>query len=74
MVLELCGGAASEVTEAGARPVWSREAKLRFARLKSFGGSEIDADEAVASLERLGFTRARAHGGCGARGGAELAQ
>ncbi len=55
MVLELCGGEASEVTEAGARPEWTREAVLRFARVKSFGGSEIGADEAVASLERLGF-------------------
>jgi phenylalanyl-tRNA synthetase beta chain len=56
MLLELCGGSPSEVTEAGARPVWNREASLRFARLKTFGGSEIGAKEAVASLERLGFT------------------
>jgi phenylalanyl-tRNA synthetase beta chain len=56
MLLELCGGSPSEVTEAGARPAWNREASLRFARLKSFGGSEIGATEAVASLESLGFT------------------
>lgn len=55
MVISLCGGTPSEVSEAGIQPVWSRKAALRFERLKSFGGAEINADEAVASLERLGF-------------------
>ena len=55
MVLQLCGGTASGVTEAGARPEWTREARLRFERIRSFGGSEITASEAVSSLERLGF-------------------
>jgi phenylalanyl-tRNA synthetase beta chain len=56
MVVALCGGSPSEVTQAGAAPEWQREATLRFARLKSFGGADIPADEAVAGLERLGFT------------------
>ena len=56
MVLSLCGGEASEVCEAGTRPEWAREASLRFSRIKSFGGSEIGADEAVAALQRLGFS------------------
>jgi phenylalanyl-tRNA synthetase beta chain len=56
LVLELCGGEASEISEAGNRPEWSRQAKLRFDRLQSFGGSDISAPEAVESLERLGFT------------------
>lgn len=55
MVLALCGGTASEVSEAGARPDWAREASLRFSRIKSFGGSETGPDEAVAALQRLGF-------------------
>jgi phenylalanyl-tRNA synthetase beta chain len=55
MVMDLCGGEASEVSEAGARPVWAREAAMRFARIRDFGGSEIGPDEAVASLEALGF-------------------
>jgi phenylalanyl-tRNA synthetase beta chain len=55
MVMALCGGEASGVSEAGARPEWTRAAALRFARLKDFGGSDIGADDAVASLERLGF-------------------
>jgi len=55
MVMEICGGSPSAVVEAGARPEWNRQARLRFARLASFGGSAIGA-EAVDSLERLGFT------------------
>ena len=56
MVQALCGGEASEITEAGARPAWARQARLRFERLHSFGGSEISAVDAIAALERLGFT------------------
>jgi phenylalanyl-tRNA synthetase beta chain len=62
MVLDLCGGAASRITEAGAEPHWRRHASLRFDRLKSFGGAEIAPDEAVASLEKLGFTIYRRDG------------
>jgi phenylalanyl-tRNA synthetase beta chain len=62
MVTALCGGEPSAVTEAGARPDWGRRAALRFSRLKSFGGADIMPDEAVASLERLGFTVYRRDG------------
>jgi phenylalanyl-tRNA synthetase beta chain len=56
MVMEFCGGSPSAVSQAGAEPAWRRQASLRFARLQSFGGSDIGPDEAVASLARLGFT------------------
>ncbi len=55
MVLDLCGGAASEVVAAGAEPAWRRTATLRFARLAGLGGLDVPADEAAAALERLGF-------------------
>jgi phenylalanyl-tRNA synthetase beta chain len=55
MILDLCGGEPGEVTEAGAQPAWQRDATLRFARIASFGGSDISPDEAVGSLQRLGF-------------------
>ncbi len=55
MVIELCGGEASEVVAAGAEPNWRRQATLRFARLQSFGGLAVPPDEATAALERLGF-------------------
>jgi phenylalanyl-tRNA synthetase beta chain len=56
MILELCGGAPGPVTGAGSEPAWQRDATMRFDRIATFGGSDIGADEAVASLERLGFT------------------
>jgi len=55
MVIDLCGGAASEMVAAGAEPAWQRTATLRFDRLASFGGMAVPADDAVAALERLGF-------------------
>ncbi|HQT38296.1 MAG TPA: phenylalanine--tRNA ligase subunit beta [Acidocella sp.] len=56
MVMQLCGGNPSLVTEAGEKPDWNRKAGLRFKRLKDFGGADVAPDEAVASLEKLGFT------------------
>jgi phenylalanyl-tRNA synthetase beta chain len=55
MILELCGGEPGLVVEAGAMPDWRRDATMRFARIAELGGSDIPADEAVVSLERLGF-------------------
>jgi len=56
MVIELCGGEASEVVSAGEPPAWEREARLRFARVAGLGGVEIPPAEAIASLEALGFS------------------
>ncbi|MGE0415333.1 MAG: phenylalanine--tRNA ligase subunit beta [Acetobacteraceae bacterium] len=56
MIIELCGGEAGEVTAAGAEPLWQRDATMRFRRIAELGGSDISVDEAVVSLERLGFT------------------
>ena len=56
LILELCGGEPGPVTAAGAEPAWQRDAAMRFERIAGLGGSDIPADEAVASLERLGFT------------------
>ena len=56
MILDLCGGEASEVVSAGAEPAWQRTATLRFSRIAALGGLAVPPDEAVASLERLGFT------------------
>ncbi len=55
MILQLCGGEPGPVTSAGAEPAWQRDATMRFSRVFSLGGSDIPADESVASLERLGF-------------------
>ena len=55
MILDLCGGEASEVVSAGAEPAWRRSATMRFERIAGLGGSAIAPDRAVASLEALGF-------------------
>ena len=55
MVMRLCGGDASSVVSAGAEPAWQRVARMRFSRLETLGGEAVPAEEAVASLERLGF-------------------
>ncbi|EHH67635.1 phenylalanine--tRNA ligase subunit beta [Gluconobacter morbifer] len=55
MIRDLCGGEASEITEAGALPDWKRTATLRFERLETLGGVDIPAEEAVRTLEHLGF-------------------
>ncbi|WP_428489694.1 phenylalanine--tRNA ligase subunit beta [Rhodopila sp.] len=59
LILQLCGGEPGAVTEAGAEPAWQRDASMRFARIAAFGGSDISADAAVASLQRLGFAERR---------------
>ncbi len=56
MILDMCGGEASVVTQAGAEPAWQRSATLRFARLGSLGGMDVPPDEAVAALTGLGFS------------------
>jgi phenylalanyl-tRNA synthetase beta chain len=56
IILDLCGGEPGPVTAAGAEPAWQRDATMRFSRIAGLGGSHIAGDEAVASLERLGFT------------------
>jgi len=55
MILELCGGEAGEASEAGVPPIWQRDATMRFTRIAAFGGSDISPEEAVTSLQRLGF-------------------
>jgi phenylalanyl-tRNA synthetase beta chain len=55
VMIELCGGEASEVVAAGAEPAWRRSATLRFERLAGYGGADVPPDEAVGILERLGF-------------------
>jgi phenylalanyl-tRNA synthetase beta chain len=56
MILELCGGEPAAVVEAGAQPDWHRTASLRFTRIAELGGSDVQPDEAVGSLQRLGFS------------------
>jgi phenylalanyl-tRNA synthetase beta chain len=60
MVIELCGGTASEPVSAGAEPAWRRTARLRFDRLRTFGGADVPRHEAERILRSLGFNLAGA--------------
>ncbi len=62
MILDLCGGEASELVSAGAMPRWQRRASLRLSRLREFGGVEIAPETAITRLEALGFTLAAREG------------
>jgi phenylalanyl-tRNA synthetase beta chain len=55
LILEICGGAASEIVSAGAEPAWQRTATLRFSRLNALSGVAVPPGEAVSALTRLGF-------------------
>lgn len=55
MIIELCGGEASEVVSAGEQPAWQREATLRFNRVRDLGGLDVPAQDSIALLEKLGF-------------------
>ena len=55
MILDLCGGAASDVVVAGAIPDHSRAYRLDTDRVQSLVGMEISADEQRKTLTALGF-------------------
>jgi phenylalanyl-tRNA synthetase beta chain len=55
MVLDLCGGEASDVVMDGAVPDTSRAYKLDTDRVQSLVGMDIPAETQIATLEALGF-------------------
>jgi len=55
MILDLCGGEASELVVAGEIPDYSRAYKLDPARVQSLVGMEIPESEQRQTLTRLGF-------------------
>ncbi len=59
LILELCGGEASELTIAGEAPDWQRSVSLRTTRLATLGGVAVPDGEAVRILDALGFETRR---------------
>lgn len=55
MILDLCGGEASEIVEAGAVPDTTRAYRLDTARCSSLVGMDTPAETQRATLEKLGF-------------------
>ena len=54
LMLELCGGEASEIVVAGAAPEWRRHYVLRAGRPASLGGLDVAPEESAAILKTLG--------------------
>jgi phenylalanyl-tRNA synthetase beta chain len=55
MILDLCGGEASEIVTAGDMPDWRRETYLRAPRVLSLGGVDVPLAESDTILSALGF-------------------
>jgi len=55
LVLELCGGEASEVVRAGSLPEWRRRIALRPTRIQGLGGLDVPTARASEILTALGF-------------------
>jgi phenylalanyl-tRNA synthetase beta chain len=58
LILELCGGEASDLVVAGKAPTRSVRVPLRLDRVKTLAGVEIPATEQQAILQALGFASA----------------
>lgn len=56
MILELCGGQASELVYAGKTPEYKREITFNPQRVLSLGGVDISAEKSIEILQKLGFT------------------
>jgi len=56
LILEICGGEASELAVAGSEPNWQRTIAYRPERVCTLGGVTVPHAEQTAILERLGFT------------------
>lgn len=62
LVLDLCGGEASEVVVAGSLPLAVKTVRYRPSRVAALAGIQVPEDEQAAILARLGFGVTRADG------------
>ena len=63
LMLDLCGGEASEIVTAGAAPDWRRHYVLRPERVATLGGLDVSPEESTEILTALGFSVERLAGG-----------
>jgi phenylalanyl-tRNA synthetase beta chain len=54
LIIDLCGGTASELVIAGAEPAWQRSINLRADRCKNFGGLDVPVGEQEKLLKAVG--------------------
>ena len=55
LILELCGGEASEITQSGVMPDWERSYSLRADRVKTLTAIDVPAKDTADILGKLGF-------------------
>ena len=55
LILDLCGGEASDLVIAGSEPDWKRDLTLRIERIENFGGVKIPKKKIMEILKALGF-------------------
>lgn len=55
LILEICGGEASEIVIAGAEPKWQHTIDFDFGQVKRLTGMDVPQDKMVVILEKLGF-------------------
>jgi phenylalanyl-tRNA synthetase beta chain len=60
LILELCGGEASEITSSGVMPDWEKSFTLRADRVKTLTAIDVPAKDTADILTKLGFTVAGA--------------
>ncbi|MFP6711224.1 MAG: phenylalanine--tRNA ligase subunit beta [Rhodospirillales bacterium] len=63
LILDLCGGEASEIIIAGDEPDWKRSYFLRGTRVKDLGGVDVSPERTQEILEILGFQVTKKDGG-----------
>ena len=63
LVIELCGGEASEVVAAGSEPAWRRAIAFRPSRVKALGGVDCEPSDSLGILSALGFACGEQEGG-----------
>ena len=63
LMLDLCGGEASEIVTAGSAPEWRRRYVLRAERAASLGGLHVPHEESAAILAALGCAVETSAGG-----------
>ncbi|MBO5039114.1 MAG: phenylalanine--tRNA ligase subunit beta [Alphaproteobacteria bacterium] len=62
MILDICGGEASEIEVAGEEKFEAKPVQLRMAKMKSFVGMEIEQEKCAAILRNLGFKVSESEG------------
>ncbi len=63
LILELCGGEASNIVSAGSGPEWRRAVDFRMERVWTLGGAKVEDDEIRRILGALGFEVTAENGG-----------